>query len=334
MAQESAETRDIFDGLFYQRDGSWYPLPGWVKFYLKLGFSLSQNKRLDTRFVVALAVPTRAYASLLIAAGIVYGKSQEKHKSIDHAHFEMLIALPDGSPVVLRDKKRKYKAKKCGVQTYNGKLLIGIQVDEGTTNTIKFIPAEDCEHVEIVSREPFRLPHSQKGHEITPPSLLVKALIGEIYVYDFFLHSCLEAVLIGPKNTLEEEMNAALATSKIDKFDCPGNLSDLIRVKEFQPPGTAFRSSILAAASRNNTSLTGDDTPCVIIFDGSHGFVKWRDYWRKFNWVVILDETDPNFNYAVSQVNQEFIAREEKQHKLKIPTIPPGIEIMYFNARL
>ena len=306
---ESSETRSFFDNLYFQREGSWFSLPGWAKFFLKLGEHLSHYKHDNTRFIAALAVPTRSYASAFIASGITCGRSRVPYESTDQEYFAMLESLENGTPVVFREKGRKFNAKKREViRQQDGKHYIGIQIDEGNKTT-KYILAEHARLIEIADMESIKLPHQQKGREISPPSKLVKAILGDDQVYDFVSQTRLESVVIGPINSLKQELNLLLATSQATRCDCPGYLSDLLRVRDFQSPGIASRSSILAAISRSNIKVVDDVSPFVVIFDGSHGFVKWRDYWRQFNWVVVLDQTDPNFQYAVTQINQEYLYR-------------------------
>jgi hypothetical protein len=334
MSLESAETRDIFDDLFYLRNGSWSCLPGWAKFYLNFGFTLSQFKRPDSRYIVALAIPSRSYASLLIASGIVYGRSQGEHKLVNKAHLEMLVQLRNGVPVLFRRKNRKFKAKKYEVKNYNGKIYIGLLIEQAGPNfhTIIYVPEEDCELIDISGTQYISLPGKQKGREIIPPSMLVQAMQGNDHISNFHLHTNIDAVIIGPKNILKEEMNMELATTRNTNCDCTGHLSDLLRAREFLPAGAAYRSSILAAITRSNAKTVGDAKPSAIIFDGPTGFMKWRENWKMFNWVVIIDKTDRNFDFAVGQVNNEYLARAYKQHKVKIPTIPTGVEMMYFNV--
>jgi hypothetical protein len=326
----STDTSEVFDNLYYRIDERWFPLPPWAKFYLELGNLLSQFDEKNRRFIAALAVPTRPYVSALISTGLILARSRLFFGDSDHEYYEKIIALEEGAPLIYRDGNRKKSAKKVDNQIYNGKLHIGIQVDEGTTNTRKYLRPENARLVEITDKDVGRLPQQQMGREIASPSELVRRILGETQLYDFVYQTRLESIILGPVNDLTYELETSLASSRTTQGDSPGSLSDLMRVREFHPPGTAYRCSILAAANEGNLKATNETSAFAVLFDGSLGFVKWRDHWRQFNWVVILDRTDPNFDYAVDQVNNEYAHRSELQVQWKVPQIPAGIEMMFF----
>ena len=334
LSASSNGTEKFFDNLYYRKDERWFALPPWAKFYLELGDLLSRFDEQNKRFVVALAVPTRSYASALISSGLIMARSKLFFRDNDLEYYEKIIALKVGTPLVYREGNRKKSAKKADNHDYEGKLHIGIQIDEGTTNTKKYISPENARLIEIAERDTVRLPQQQTGREIAPPSQLLKTILGEAQLYDFVLQTRLENFVVGPVNVLKQELETSLATSLSTRADSQGYLSDMMRVREFQPPGTAHRCSILAAANKGNLAATNDTSAFAVIFDGSLGFVKWRDPWRHFNWIVILDRTDPNFDYAVDQVNNEYAYRSEIQHQRKLPPIPEGIEIMFFTGDL
>lgn len=331
---ESPSLQDIFDILHYQKDGIWLSLPEWAKFFLNLGNYLSSLNLKKNRFVIAISVPTRSYVATLIGSGITVGRARIPIIGSDYEYYEKILSLKEGAPLKYRDGNRKKNAKRKGELNYNGKRLIGIQIDEGVTNTIKYISPENAKFIEIIDKDDVKLPHQQKGREILPPSKLLQSLLGDVYIDDFVFQTRLECVFIGPLNSLKQEISTPLATRRFPLEDCAGSISDLLRVHEFQPSSQAYRTSTLAAISKRNTKIASEVSPFAVIFDSSLGFVKWRDYWRNFNWVVILDRTDLNFQYAVDQMNQEYFSRSEKPYKPKIPSIPAGIEIMFFTVDL
>ena len=330
---EHPDTINFFDDLDYQRDENWFRLPGWAKFFLELGESLSKLDYDNVRFTIALALPCRSYASAFVACGVACGRSRVSKEGSDQKYYEKVLSLEVGTPLIYRDGNRKKKAIKKENHLYQGKMHIGIQVDEGFKTT-KFVAPEHAWQIEVANKDAVVLPLQQKGREIPPPSELAKAILGDSHIYDFILRTRLDCVVIGPKNILQEELKAKLAKTRSIKGDSPGCLADLIRVRELQPPGSAYRSSIFPAASKNNSVLLEGTPPFAVVFDGPYGFIKWRDSCRQSNWIVLLDRTDPNFNYAVTLVNQEHQNRSEKARKVKIPPLPPNVEAMIFTSDL
>ena len=327
------EQVSCFDNLHYQKSEEWFSVPAWANFFLNLGESLSNYDYPNTRFTIALALPCRSYATALIACGIVCGRSQVHLGESDQEYYEKILAIEEGTPLIYRDGNRKKNAIKRENLFYNEKWHIGIQVDEGFKTTI-FIAPEHVRLIEVSNKETVALPLQQKGREIPPPSRLAKAVLGDPEVYNFILQSRLDCVLIGPLSLLQEEFKANFAKKQSTEADELGWLADLSRVREFQPPGSAYRSSIFPAASKDNSKLLIEPDPYAYIFDGPYGFIKWRDWCRKSNWIVLLDRTDPNFNYAATLVNQEYLSRSEKVRKIKIPPMPSNVEAMAFPSDL
>ncbi len=70
----------------------------------------------------------------------------------------------------------------------------------------------------------------------------------------------------------------------------------------------------------------------MTIFDGAVSFLKWRDYWRKSNWIVLLDKTESRFQEAVDLLNQEYIEKRIGESlNENMFSLPEGIEIIAFN---
>ena len=330
----SSENSFPFDNLYYQENGSLFTLPAWAKFFLELGESLCHFEVNIFRFTAAIAVPTRTYAAAFIAGGLNCGRANHHHPESDLEHFEKIWSLPPGTPLSFRVKDRKKKAIKRDNKYYQGTKLIGIQVDQGFTNTVQYIRPENVRNIEVLEEVDVKLPRDQQGRKIAPPSPLVKAIIGENRSYDFILRSRLECVIIGSKNLFRQELDIQLSPTLTPNDVFQGNLSDLLRVREFQPPGMGYRSSIVPAANKRNIRVAKESSPYAVIFDGSLGFIKWKEYWRNANQIIILDHTEPNFQFAVGQVNNEHLYRSEKQPKVMLPKLPSGIEMMVFTRDL
>ena len=248
---ESNNTLEYVDDLRYQRDGVWLRLPPWAKFFVALGNSLACFDHTDKRFVVALAVPTRAFAAAFISTGLVLGKIQIPFGESDQEHYEKLIELENGIPLIYIDKIRKKNARKAENKLYQGKLHIGIQIDEGSTNTIKYIAPENARLISISEKNQIKLPKQQTGRELVPPSPLVQKMIGDNDLYNFVLRTRLENILIGHRNKLNEELKTVLGISDQENI-FQGVICDLLRVRELQQDKTAYRTSVVSSGSRFN----------------------------------------------------------------------------------
>src|SRR3990170_3097794 len=57
--------------MFYFDGSAWVGMPTWARFYLQLGAALSNAPHDGSRCVVAIDVPTRAFAAALVSSGII-----------------------------------------------------------------------------------------------------------------------------------------------------------------------------------------------------------------------------------------------------------------------
>jgi len=57
--------------IHYRVDPGIEGLPEWASYFLFLGFFLSSQPKTDSRSIIGVALPTRAYAAALAATGIV-----------------------------------------------------------------------------------------------------------------------------------------------------------------------------------------------------------------------------------------------------------------------
>jgi hypothetical protein len=114
-----------------------------------------------------------------------------------------------------------------------------------------------------------------------------------------------------------------------------GFLSEVCRISGLIPAGTGHRFLIQSVKSQEPINLPPKySCHSTIVFDGSTNFLKWRDFYTKHNWIVVLDHTDANFKSAVDQVNQDYIYRSTEIVEVAIPPIPSGIEMMMFGRDL
>src|SRR5687768_16142699 len=109
------------DRLYYPADTDWKQVPEWASFCLSLGAYVSSFPKLQTRIVVGLALPTRAYAASLVATGVVYGSTSASGKRINaEEQFRQLCGLGREEPVKLLCGKRKLQGVLVGSREMHG----------------------------------------------------------------------------------------------------------------------------------------------------------------------------------------------------------------------
>lgn len=75
-------------------------------------------------------------------------------------------------------------------------------------------------------------------------------------------------------------------------------------------------------------------TPRLVLFDGAQGFIKWRHFFGKSDWVIILDRTEPHYQEAVHGINDGYSRRvSDDMLNIDIP-FPQGIDFLSYVENL
>ncbi len=318
-----------FDQLHFKNEQRWVPLPAWARFYLMLGSALANLRESKVRFVVALALPTKSYATALIGSGLAYTNSLLcSNENIQH--LELILSLPNGTPVKYLSKKgRLLNGIKREVIDNQGKLAIGIQKGSIGKETI-YVAADDANRIEVSNKNYRHLPKQQIGRDIHPPSPLLDEMLGN-QAYEYLFQTKIDGLVIGSYHSLKEDGEALLGAMFPNGLIQEGYLFELFRVKGFNPPSTGHRFLIQAPTSQETIELPEHNSQSrAVLFDGSLSFTKWKECYGNQNWIVVLDHTEPNFANAVNEINQEYIYRSDHAIKISIPPLPSGIELMLF----
>jgi len=307
--------------IHYAVDDDWDALPDWASYFLFLGFFIASQPKTDARAIIGVALPTRAYAAVLAATGIIYNRTVlAKNRVEADAHFQSLCKLPSGTSITYLHGQRNLNGLLLGcTDKFGEKMLI---VETRSPQSLKqtyYVRSSDAIKIQQVISEAQTTPaprHSSKrqtGKLVTPASEFTRNLLGEENAADLSYRSRLECFIIGQLSVLRQEANEpvfAMLTHTVnslrsrDEFH-QGTLQDVLRVRKFMGEGKAYRTDVVAAQSENVPSLARDEVPHVTVFDGAAGFTKWHDYWRASHWLVLLDSTESGFDEAARLLNTE-----------------------------
>jgi len=337
MGDYLVEFRRIMRRLHYLTDGDWVELPSWAQFYLEVGAAFCTVDRSSNRYVVAIAAPTRAFAAALISSGFVCARAISRAGDESRKHLDEIMALEPGSPLILRSGGRKLKGRFIEVRKFTGPeyiggLRIGVQVEKGTQI---WVGADEARRIEIMDVNAVSLPERQKGHRIEPAGPLLETIFDGPAVDAFLTRAYMECVLIGPTaGILESEITNEEFAAKSEMGDiAKGTLQDLLRVRRYLRRGDAYRAEVLPAGSRHIPKFAKLLEPCLVVFDGASGYMKWARYWQMPHHIVILDRTERNFFYAADLINQAYIERRlDRPFPYPLPTAPAGVEMMAFEV--
>ncbi len=329
--------RELLDGLLYLHGAEWRPLPPWARFFLDLGAQIASYSPKSGPLVVALSLPARAYAAALAASGIVLTRAHLPDDQADtSAHFRMLCHLASQEPNIpveyienVKGRLKRTCAELQGVEIRNGvptlKVLIGTERQGQTTS---FIGERIAFKVQL-ARKSGALGRSRTMKELA----FTKRALGDANLADFVFRTQLDCAILGTCSQLNHEITEAsfafrATNGKLEE----GHLQDILRACRFLTDSQHFRSEIIPVAHEGRPRAPLTSTPNTVIFDGSIGFLRWRDDWRGVPWLVLLDRTETHFAEAVEAVKSEDMSRVADAKGLQIPPIPPGIEITTFEV--
>lgn len=330
------------------------PIPQWAKFYAGLGASVTHAKTEGIRKVAALSLPTRAYCSPFVAAGVIAQQASKYKVETTPVlqHFERLKALPDGSSVFIRKAgtNKIQRGTKVGYehdwQGYGPRLLFQVSRSGSKGGAITYLESpERCADVEVDPSGPSTLPIAPVWRELPEGSLFLSTLFQDVDLAGFYGTSSLECLILGQVNILDTEIRTttfAIPRSPqepVDGRSAPiptgerfytGTLQDILRVKRFGHDGGMYKADIWASQRLTLAEIESNETPRLVLFDGSQGFIKLRHFFRKSDWVIILDRTDPHYQEAVHGINDGFSTRASDEIlNIDIP-FPPGIDFLSY----
>lgn len=308
------------------------PLPNWGTFFIELGRRVAECETGSNRLVVALAIPTRAYAAALTAFGVVVTRATLSHSQIEdtNKYFERLCNLPQGTPVTFFNKDRKFKAFYEGVDKISGQRRLRIRVESRKKGGLSYlVPLEEAHKIKIRTTPIRNLPKQQKGRRIFTRSKFIEDVLGA-EIANTCLNESLDFIIIGKKNSLIKELTKTSFYGN-PFFKNRGVLQDVLRVRRFfSTDNPAYRSEVFSVTARKRPRLSDGIIPFVTIFDGASSFIKWRDDWRSSHWIILLDRTEIHFQEAVDIVNQDYTSRVDEEEIPNLPSLPPGVELVNY----
>ena len=148
----------------YWANGRKLPLPSWAKFYLQLGAVIAETENAQGHLVTAIAVPTRSYAAVLVAAGGIISKVKTvdaKYKASPQAHFEMFRGLPAGTSVTLLKFGKTVKGEFLGIKHkgIGGAEAIGVRIQNSKRGSLtEWLPPESSPKVQVSTKPWAQLP--------------------------------------------------------------------------------------------------------------------------------------------------------------------------------
>lgn len=327
--------------LHFEDSGEWYSLPEWAEYFISIGKSLAFADNSESRMVIAIVVPTRAYCAAFVSLGMVISDAAARDHSSAAAHFEKLFDLPVGTPVILRQPGCKVlKGVLQEPQEFHGQLCVAVQVQSrnarasgGLTHLINESKALQVQPAKHSGKLPKKLGAENKRFA----NSFVDSLLGEADPVQLGLRSKFVCAIVGKKNALEHEIrHTPLSLHANGVWRAEGQLQDLLRVDRFTAGEQSHRSALVTVGSSPPSGDVISKVEMGVVFDGAAGFLKWGAMWPDRHQIIILDRTQHYFDDAISAVNSRFSQNradaETPSPGSGVP--PPGGEVLAFREAI
>lgn len=322
IAQQIVGAIQFFDS----EDESWRPLPAWAAFFVLAGAWLGSQDE-DIPIVLAIAVPTRAFAATLCTVGVVMGRADTPVEQDVEERLAQLRSLPPNAPVWYRESViKRRQAMFLRVEQVSGRELAVIQLAlpgaPGATFKVQCLKVEPAENLSSAPNRQARARASRVG-------LLASSLDSQL-MENLLRASRLDALIVGNRKRLEEEIKATEFAVPVRRGRWTrGHLQDLLRAKRFQADGECYRCDVIPGVAA--FSSVDGSRPRAVVFDGSAPFLKWGKQWPAAHRIVIMDRHDARFEDAQQEINQLYVAdRCERLSLQKFPKVPGSVECMVF----
>jgi len=313
--------------LLYRTREGWTPLPAWARSLIELGDRVARFDSRDARLVVALALPTRAFAAAFIAASVVSTVFEMDAPDADlEDHFELLASLAPGTAITHHRGNSIQQGRLVGVDERDGVRRVGIE----TRRMTYYLPLGMCGEIQVITH-PGELRMTTR-QLIRAPEFLARAL-PRVDAAAFSATTRMDAILVASVDPLHEEIVTEHFAVGLDADRREGNLQTIIRAKRFAGQNAPHRSEVVAAGGESVPAAAGQASPRVVIFDGASGFNNWRSRWPQANWIVLLDRSSPSTQAGADTINYGHSTRLSDSDALTDIDLPPSVEAVSYLER-
>lgn len=323
--------------LHFEDSGNWSSLPVWAEYFINIGRQIVLSPKTESRMVTALIVPTRAYAAVFISLGVVVSEAALMNSDSPLVHFENLLGLPPGSPVIYRPGKGKVLKGLILRQEEGDGKTIRVQVNSKAGGGLTHLIKESHAHqVQPAGGGVVKLPKDQKPNKKRIANTFVDLLLGENDPVQLRLKSKGVCALVGHKKPLDQEIRKTPFSVLVNgESYVKGNIQDILRLNEFVTPQQSHRSILIPIGSNPPSPDLVSGVEFGVVFDGAKGFLKWGNIWQKQHLVIVLDRTETHFDEAIAAINTRF-SQNRIKGEVEIPKEDPpsGTEVLAFLEKI
>lgn len=319
--------------IYYKNRSNWSLTPNWCRLFLEIGAFIAKQPIKPYRSVIGCAIPTKAYAAVFAAIGVVSQLARLNRFTLTDsmAYIEKLRSLKLGDPLIYRRHNKYTKGIFDGWRNDNNQWYLRIKTSHSQNI---YVPQNLLLGVEPLLEESFKIPRTETTRTLTTQKELEFLLVffnDKNLINEFIAHSRLDCLIIGSKIQIHREVceNQFAFQAPNGEFT-EGSLNMLLRIRELLTDSSAYHTRLWGFSNSSEEQRIAIDPPAVVIFNGATSFLRWRDSWRTSHWIVLLDRTEPHFDEAVQTCNQEYISNRAENLLLEPLPAPRGLEFIAY----
>jgi len=260
--------------LYVMVENSPVSLPSWAAGLVALGEHIAALDPGHPPVTVALELPTRRYAALFIALGVIYAR--QTRSDFTQKDFDGLAASAEPVKLRYRYQSVAYDGELAGCQIIDGEPHLVIK----RLNEEKhYLPRSlSSQIIAISTDETLRLRHREltfASNKNRNQGSLASQVFSGVDAADYLLSDRQDVVLFGPVGPLHHEAELPLALRDNDGNLSVGTLNEVVRVRDWRDQGSV--NALLFPVSSEGEELPRElQIAPVAVFDGGLGYANWR----------------------------------------------------------
>jgi len=321
--------------LYYQAANSWVRLPTWANLLTEVGSAIGNLfSQRDKRCFIVLALPTRSFAAPFVLMGLLSYLAAHKTTADANQHFEILKRLKHGARLRIVRGTTWQTGLFLGIERAGGETRIKVRtrVKKGG-GQVEWYSKAECLALEPAEKSAAQGNGSASArikHKTFKHAGFARLLLADANLDEFSLRSTFDCLVIAGDHTFKKAIVATpFAALKKRSFHV-GCLQDVVRVREFLPPGHVYHSSSYSLRSEKLKEMTSNENLGFVVYDGASSVLKWQASFPKSHAVILLDQTENHFEEACANINNYYMNRLEDDDLPQFPKMPKGVELVAF----
>lgn len=318
---------------FWQHESSnakgwaWFPI--WAEYFLDLGAAIARRvSESETRFTIALTLPTDSYSSALITSGIIVESWAISKQRTPEQHLEYLKQLNEnttvnyhcpGSTDVLQGQ----------LMGFDGQFFNFHYRKAGAQLSKLMLRADLSKHLEIAPIQKDQVPTRVRRRERAMQHGLTSSL-QDASGSSLTLLPQLECSIVCRESKIRNDLLGIEMALISDENHAIGTLQDIVKLDRFIDRGIVepYSTRYVSTDARPSTQVT--PTP-IVIFDGARSYLLQQSEYEESTRIVIANRSEARFADLVNDINTGIAYGKHPTELTTYSTTPRGVEIIGYS---